>query len=81
MITQLDAPTITGKPEVVVRVEIIADTIINRNGRGVPIFKGSVLDVTGTDALMLFASVKAKKSAADVKIVPNPYLNSPLKKV
>lgn len=78
-LTVLDVPVLTGKQEIVTRVEITADTIITRNGRGVPLFKGSVLDVSGTDASMLFASVKAKKSTAEVKIVPNPYLNSPKK--
>lgn len=54
------------------RVQIVADTVINRNGRGVPVWAGSVLDVTGEDAAMLFASNKAKKTTAEVKIVENP---------
>ncbi len=77
-LTALEAP-VAGRPEIVVRVEITADTIITRNGRGVPLFKGSVLDVSQYDAGMLIASVKAKKSEKDVHLVPNPYLNSPKK--
>jgi len=79
-LTALEVPSLAGKPEVVVRVEITADTIITRNGRGVPLYKGSVLNVSQHDAAMLINSVKAKKSEKDVHLVPNPYLNSPQKK-
>ncbi len=77
MATVLDQQPIIGRVQKDVRVEITADTIITREGRGVPVYKGSVLDVTEMDAAMLIGSVKARKSSAEVKIVPNPYLNSP----
>lgn len=81
-LTALEVPAAIGKQEIVVKVEITADTIITRSGKGVPLFKGSVLNVTAHDAGMLIASMKAKKVGPDVpeKIVPNPYLNSPQKK-
>lgn len=50
------------------RVEIIADTVINRGGRGVAVWKGSILDITGEDASALFAGNKARKSTAETRI-------------
>lgn len=79
MATVLDMPTPT-RPVKEARVEIIADTVINQSGRGVPLFKGSVLDVSEADAALLISSVKAKKVGLEiaVKIVPNPYVKPSL---
>lgn len=56
-------------------VEITSDTILNQHGRGIPIFKGSVLEVSDENAGLLIASVKAKRvEGGTVKIVPNPNL-------
>lgn len=67
----------TGAPVKSVRVKILADTVVNQSGRGIPVWKGSVIDVAEFDAAMLFAGNKAEKSTDGVKIVENP--NTPKK--
>lgn len=59
-----------------VKVRITADTVINRDGRGIPIYTGSVLSVTPTEANMLMASIKAEKAKPEdeEKVFTQPHV-------
>jgi hypothetical protein len=51
-----------------VKVRIIADTVLSQNGRGVPIYTGSVLEVTPWDANTLINSFKAEKAKPEDEV-------------
>lgn len=57
-----------------VKVRIIADTVIHRDGRGVPVFVGSVMNVTPEEASLLLSSVKAERAKPEDPeiVVANP---------
>ena len=58
-----------------VKVRITADTVITRDGRGVPIYTGSVLSVTPTEANLLMASMKAERAKPEDedKVLTQPH--------
>lgn len=81
MPTIIDPVGVTPRQKKEVRVEFTAHAILNQNGRGVPVFKGSVLDVDEHDAALLMAANKAKKAPGkDVVIAKNEDLNQTPKK-
>jgi hypothetical protein len=62
-LTQLQSATDNVK---VVKVRITKDTVINMNGKtGVPVYTGSVLNVSPENAALLFASIKATRAKPD----------------
>jgi hypothetical protein len=85
MPTLLDSPAATGRAiKKDQRVRITANTLLTREGRGVPLYVGSVLDVFEEEAAILVSCKKAEKVGNDVliKLVPSPFTTQPpLKKV
>lgn len=62
-----------------VKVRITADTVITQDGRGIPVYAGSVINVKPEDANILIACVKAERAKPEdeEKLVPNPNLPAP----
>jgi hypothetical protein len=56
-----------------VKVRIIADTVVTRDGRGVLLYTGSVLNVRPHEANDLFASIKAVRAKDDEPEVLTKY--------
>lgn len=58
-----------------VKIRIIADTVLSRDGKGIPIYFGSVMSVKPHEAADLIASVKAEYAKPeDVEnVITNPH--------
>lgn len=51
------------------KVRIIADTVIHQDGKGVPVYEGSIVNVRPEVARILYSSIKAVPANPDDKAV------------